>query len=163
MAKDKPFWEDESDIYCTYCGSNRVYSDHELGSVGDYYCPSCKTALMSDEIEFEKPKKKAKKNPPMSRSQMKKNLSKKFPHMEMSDSEYITGEKGAIVTGEGSWVDDPTYGEIDMFNYNAWEFDPQEEIWILGTYKPLEEFLVEHGWWAETQDPGTWVLRPWKD
>ena len=54
-------------------------------------------------------------------------------------------------------------GEIDGragANYNAWESDPWEKVYVLGIHRQLRDALDKLGYFAECHDPGTYFAWP---
>jgi len=62
-------------------------------------------------------------------------------------------QAASVWSGEGSYIDD-----TEAFNYNSWEFDPNEEIWKMGIHRKLFDFVDERGYHWEANDPGTYIL-----
>ena len=60
---------------------------------------------------------------------------------------------GNITSGEGSYID-----EMEAFNHNWWNDDPNENIWVMGVDKDLVAFSDDLGMHWECQDPGTYKL-----
>lgn len=62
-------------------------------------------------------------------------------------------------TKGGIWC--TNHGRIDFrpaLDYNAWEFDPNENTYVMGVHKELMAFLTSAGWSAEPYDPETWFI-----
>jgi len=54
-------------------------------------------------------------------------------------------------------------GEIDgtpACDYYAYDFDPQEKIYILGVHKELRKVVEDAGWFVECHDAGTYFAYP---
>ena len=83
----------------------------------------------------------------MDKFEMKKALEEKFPGVKVvsfSSEWYGDDSKGLVVSGEEGEVNDRA--PFDYYN-NKQEVESE-----------LESFLEDAGWFAECQDPGTYVL-----
>lgn len=74
-------------------------------------------------------------------------LENKFPQCWFKEID------GAITSGEEAEIDG-----LPAFNYNGYDSDPNESIWVMGVQKELEEFVNDLGMYWECQDPGTYKL-----
>ena len=84
-------------------------------------------------------------------------LKAKYPAMFMRTTEEFNGSQGGIwSSGEDEL---PAEDGMPLFEYYAQ--DPQERRYIFGVHKEIYNFLEEHGWFAEWNDPGTIMF--WKN
>ncbi len=92
----------------------------------------------------------------MTRKTLMAKINKAFPKMPLRLGENFSPEnKGAIWTGEDA-------GEASdgnsVFNYYAFEIDPQEKVYVLGVHRELLNILNDAGWHAEFYDAGTVLI-----
>ncbi len=84
-------------------------------------------------------------------------LQKAFPGCWFKEgSEFdggLAGYQAAVWSGEGSYVDVPGVGELEVFNtYGV------DGVYDLGVHYLLEEFVTERGYRWEAYDAGTYLL-----
>lgn len=60
----------------------------------------------------------------------------------------------------GDCAEGGTIDEISACNYYGFIDDPKENIWVMGVHKNLARKLKELGYYAECQDPGTYIAYP---
>ena len=93
----------------------------------------------------------------MNRHLLMKKLQTVFPKMWMKLGEEFDGNhKGTIWTGEGS---EDTEG-MSLFDYYAYDMDPQERFYTMGVRNTLQTILSDAGWYAEFYDGGTVFIFP---
>lgn len=63
------------------------------------------------------------------------------------------GGGAALWSGEGAVMPDGK----DAFNYNGYDSDPQEKIWVMGVHKDLVKWTDSKGLFWEPNDPGTYL------
>ena len=92
----------------------------------------------------------------MNRDQAIENLQEVFPDIDgIRPSEELGYSAGGIFLGdcaEGGTIDG-----VSACNYNAGFSDPEETIWTLGVHNQLASLLHQLGYFAECQDPGTYL------
>ena len=84
-------------------------------------------------------------------------LKAKYPEMFMRTTEEFNGSQGGIWSSGEDGL--PAEDGMPLFEYYAQ--DPQERRYIFGVHKEIYNFLEEHGWFAEWNDPGTIMF--WKN
>lgn len=90
----------------------------------------------------------------LSRNQLMRELSRKFPNMFLRTTEEFNGSQGGIWT---SAEDGTSYANgQELFNY--YSEDWKGERYILGVHKKLYNYLHDRGWYASWNDPGTVML-----
>lgn len=78
----------------------------------------------------------------------------KFPKAWFKDGKEFDGGSAVLWSGEGSEINGRA-----AFNYNWWEFDPEEKIYVSGVLRPLAELAEKFGLYWESNDPGTYLAR----
>lgn len=73
-------------------------------------------------------------------------LQKKYP-----DAWFKPSGNNQIKTGEGAQID-----EYPLFDYYTQDW--KETTYVMGVYKPFNEFIEQNGWWAEAEDAGTLII-----
>jgi hypothetical protein len=81
------------------------------------------------------------------RSVLIKGMNKKFPGVWTRESEFFNGSKGAIWTGEGSFMPN----EDEAFNHYRSDFE-------MGIHPELFAYLNDRGWHCEWHDGGTILI-----
>jgi len=92
----------------------------------------------------------------MSRDELMNALEKMYPKAWFKDGEDFRndGSNNSIWTGEGSYANNG----MELFNYYSEDYE--EKNYIMGVYKPLHNFLKSVGYFAESNDPGTYLIYP---
>jgi len=92
----------------------------------------------------------------MSRDELMNALEKMYPKAWFKDGEDFRndGSNNSIWTGEGSYANNG----MELFNYYSEDYE--EKNYIMGVYKPLHNFLKSVGYFAEPNDPGTYLIYP---
>lgn len=90
--------------------------------------------------------------------QVVKKLQKLFPEINGIKDGAEWSRPGAVHLGD--CAEGGTINGVSACDYNAWEHDPQEKIYVLGIHRELEAALNELGWYAECHDPGTYLAYP---
>jgi len=83
-----------------------------------------------------------------------KRIKKAFPNISGVD----VHDKDKVFLGdvaEGGTIDG-----LSACDYYAFDFDPNEEVYVLGVHKKLAALVEKAGWFVECGDPGTYFAYP---
>lgn len=83
--------------------------------------------------------------------EMVKELKARFGSKFWVKPGYEFGNKSVLWSGESAVMPDGH----QAFEYNSTEFDPKEEIWVMGVHKDLVKWADKNGLFWEWNDPGT--------
>ncbi len=86
---------------------------------------------------------------PLSRMAFTAELNKRGVDVCGSTEQFYGNNQG----NKGVWCS--AEGTDGNFDYNAWEHDPKEKVYVMGVKKELSEWAESVGWYFEFYDTGT--------
>ncbi len=88
-------------------------------------------------------------------------LQQKFPGISgIRPGEEWSGKEGDLSIHLGDVAEGGEIDGLPGYEYNSYEFDPQEETYVMGVHRKLADALDELGYFAEPNDPGTLLAYP---